>query len=45
MCKFRESILIELHKHTARDATVREWVRENRVGREFKKYLGKSKAG
>ena len=39
--------IIELHEHAAstRVIAVAEWVRENRVGREIEKYLGKSKTG
>ena len=42
-----KACIIELCEHAAstRVITVVEWVRENRVGRKFEKYLGKSKTG
>lgn len=37
--------IIELFERTSENMTVAEWVHENKVGREFEKYLGKSKTG
>ena len=41
----RKNHVIETHERAAGDVIVAEWVRKNNVGREFEKYLGKSKTG